>query len=180
MHYPTCPNCGVAGPNLNCNLHPMPKFGNMTNPCKEIPLPIVDRVQAQDREKELLAEIGRLSLRLREVELHAHTLQATISGLEADGVIDHMGRRLPLPDHHKDCPHGQNGLAMCSCEEIDKIKQAADGWKVCIQDSYGNRQYECLKCHYVTKWVKDQSELATVKEHACPSPLDRAFDDLEI
>jgi hypothetical protein len=68
---------------------------------------------------------------------------------------------------------------MCYCEEIDKIKQVEDGWKVCRQDSYGNRQYECLKCHYVTKWVKDHNELATAKEHACPSPIDRAFDDLE-
>jgi len=63
-------------------------------------------------------------------------------------------------------------------EMLSKLKQAEDGWKVCMQDSYGNRQYECLKCHYVTKWVKDHNELATAKEHACPSPIDRAFDDL--
>ena len=35
-----------------------------------------------------------------------------------DGVIDHMGRPLPLPDHHRDCPHGQSGWAMCTCEEL--------------------------------------------------------------
>jgi hypothetical protein len=97
-----------------------------------------------------------------------------------DGTTDQLGRKLPLPGHHEDCEYGQNGWSMCYCEEIDKIKQAEDGWKVCMQDSYGNRQYECLKCHYVTKWVKDHSELATAKEHACPSPIDRAFDNLEI
>jgi hypothetical protein len=64
------------------------------------------------REKDLLAEIGRLSLQLRAVELHAHTMEAMVSGLEADGVIDHMGRKLPLPGHHADC------------EEIDKIDAA--------------------------------------------------------
>lgn len=173
----SCPNCGVAGPNLNCNLHPMPKFGNMTNPCKEIP-----QLLTETREKDLLAEIGRLSLQLRTAEIQAHALQAKLSDLEADGIIDQMGRKLPLPDHHKDCPHGQSGWAKCTCEELKardvKLKQAEDGWKVCMQDSYGNRQYECLKCHYVTKWVKDHSELATAKEHACPSPIDRAFDDL--
>jgi len=178
-----CPNCGVAGLNLNCNLHFMPMFGNMTNPCKEIPLPIIDRTQAQDREKDLLAEIGRLSLQLRAAELQAHTLQAKLSDLEADGIIDQMGRKLPLPDHHKDCPHGQNGWAVCTCEELKardvKLKQAEDGWKACDQDAYGNRQYMCLKCHYVTEWVKDHSELASVKEHVCSSPIDRAFDDMK-
>lgn len=114
-----CPNCGVSGTNLNCNLHLMSHFGNMTNPCKEIALPqLIDRVHALEREKDLFAEIGRLSLQLRAAELQAHTLQARLSGLEADGTIDHLGRKLPLPDHHKDCPHGQNGWAMCSCEEL--------------------------------------------------------------
>jgi len=63
-------------------------------------------------------------------------------------------------------------------EMLSKLKQAEDGWKVCMQDSYGNRQYECLKCHYVTVWVKDQSELAALKhsnmvclKHEClPKP----------
>lgn len=173
----SCPNCGVAGPNLNCNLHPMPKFGNMTNPCKEIPQPIID-----EEKRWLFAETARLSLRLRTAELHAHTMEAKIQELQAAGIIDQMGRRLPLPDHHKDCPHGQNGWSMCTCEELKardvKLKQAEDGWKACDQDPYGNRQYMCLKCHYVTEWVKDHSELAAVKEHVCSSTIDRAFDDL--
>jgi len=88
----------------------------MTNPCKEIPLPTAVRTQAQDREKDLLAEIGRLSLQLRAVEFQAHTLQAQLSDLEADGTIDQMGRKLPLPGHHNDCPHGQNGWAVCTCD----------------------------------------------------------------
>ena len=77
-----------------------------------------------DREKDLLAEIGRLLLQLRAAELQAHTLQAKLSDLEADGTIDHMGRKLPLPGHHADCEYGQNGWAMCYCEEIDKIDAA--------------------------------------------------------
>jgi hypothetical protein len=154
-----CPNCGVAGLNLNCNLHFMPMFGNMTNPCKEIPLPIIDRTQAQDREKELLAEIGRLSLQLRAAELQAHTLQAKLSDLEADGTIDQMGRKLPLPDHHSDCPHGQNGWAMCTCDELkardirnakaldrvfDDLMDDDEGPKKCL---HGNT--ECKRCNPV-------------------------------
>ena len=173
MHYPACPNCGVAGPNLNCNLHPMPKFGNMTNPCKEIPQPIID-----EEKRWLFAETGRLFFENKRLLEENQSLKEMLSKLQKDGIIDQLGRKLPLPGHHEDCEYGQNGWSMCYCEEIDKIKQAEDGWKVCMQDSYGNRQYECLKCHYVTKWVKDHSELATAKEHACPSPIDRAFDDL--
>jgi hypothetical protein len=68
---------------------------------------------------ELFAEIGRLTLQLRKAELQSHTLQAQLSGLEADGCIDHMGRPLPRPDHHRDCPRAA-GLrwAMCTCEEL--------------------------------------------------------------
>jgi hypothetical protein len=83
-----------------------------------------DQLLTENREKDLLAEIGRLSLRLRVVEFHAHEMEAKLSDLEADGTIDQMGRKLPLPDHHKDCPHGQNGWAVCYCEEIDKIDAA--------------------------------------------------------
>ena len=39
-----------------------------------------------NREKDLLAEIGRLLLQLRAAESAAHTLQAKLSDLEADGV----------------------------------------------------------------------------------------------
>ena len=59
------------------------------------------------------------------------------------------------------------------------LKQIEDSWRVCMQDSYGNRQYECLKCQYVTKWVKDHSELAAAKEHTCPSPLDCSIGNLK-
>lgn len=78
-----------------------------------------------DREKDLLAEIGRLLLQLRAAEIQAHTLQAKLSDLEADGVIDHMGRKLPLPGHHKDCGHGKDGWAMCTCDEL-RIKVEQD------------------------------------------------------
>ena len=148
----SCPNCGVAGPNLNCNLHPMPKFGNMTNPCKEIPQPIID-----EEKRWLFAETARLSLRLRTAELHAHTMEAKIQELQAAGIIDQMGRRLPLPDHHKDCPHGQNGWSMCTCEELkardirnakaldrafDDLMGEDPGPKKCL---HGNT--ECKRCN---------------------------------
>ena len=91
----------------------------MTNPCKEIALPQpIDRVHALEREKDLLAEIGRLSLQLHTAELQAHTLQAKLSDLEADGTIDHMGRKLPLPGHHKDCGHGKDGWSLCTCDKL--------------------------------------------------------------
>jgi hypothetical protein len=83
-----------------------------------------DQLLTENREKDLLAEIGRLALQLRKAELQAHTLQAKLSDLEASGIIDHMGRKLPLPGHHKDCEYGKNGWAMCYCEEIDKINAA--------------------------------------------------------
>jgi len=66
---------------------------------------------------ELFAEIGRLTLQLRKAELQSHTLQAQLSDLEADGRIDHMGRPLPRPGHHEDCPHGQSGWKKCTCED---------------------------------------------------------------
>lgn len=71
-----------------------------------------------NREKDLLAEIGRLSLQLRTFEIQAHTLQAKLSDLEADGTIDHMGRKLPLPGHHKDCGHGKDGWSLCTCDNL--------------------------------------------------------------
>jgi len=106
----SCPNCGVAGNNFACKNHiinygPPPSAPNSN--------PIID-----EEKRWLFAETARLSLRLRTAELHAHTMEAKIQELQAAGVIDQMGRRLPLPDHHKECPHGQNGLAMCTCEEL--------------------------------------------------------------
>ena len=151
----SCPNCGVAGPNLNCNLHPMPKFGNMTNPCKEIPQPIID-----EEKRWLFAETARLSLRLRTAELHAHTMEAKILELQAAGIIDQMGRRLPLPDHHRDCLHGQNGWSMCTCEELKArdirnakaIDEAFDDLMDDDEDDVGPKKclhgnLECKRCN---------------------------------
>ena len=170
MHYP-CPNCGVAGNNFACTNHII-----NVSPPPWVPIqnPIID-----EEKRWLFAETGRLFFENKRLLEENQSLKEMLSKLQKDGVIDQLGRKLPLPGHHEDCEYGQNGWSMCYCEEIDKIKQAEDGWKVCMQDSYGNRQYECLKCHYVTKWVKDHNELATAKEHACPSPIDRAFDDLK-
>ena len=85
----------------------------MTSPCKETPQSYID-----EEKQWLFAEIGRLSLQLRTAELQAHTLQAKLSDLEADGTIDHMGRKLPLPGHHKDCGHGKDGWSLCTCDKL--------------------------------------------------------------
>ena len=177
MHYP-CPNCGVAGNNFACTNHII-----NVGPPPWVPIqnPIID-----EEKRWLFAETGRLLFENKRLLEENQSLKEMLSKLQKDGIIDQLGRKLPLPGHHEDCEYGQNGWSMCYCEEIDKIKQVEDGWKVCMQDSYGNRQYECLKCHYVTVWVKDQSELAALKhsnmvclKHVCPSPIDRAFDDLK-
>jgi len=173
MHYP-CPNCGVAGNNFACTNHII-----NVSPPPWVPIqnPLID-----EEKRWLFAETGRLFFENKRLSEENQSLKETLSNLEQIGVTDQFGRKLPLPDHHKDCPNGKSGWAKCTCEELNaqdtKLKQAEDGWKVCMQDSYGNRQYECLKCHYVTKWVKDHSDLAAAKQHACPSPIDRAFDDL--
>jgi hypothetical protein len=41
-----------------------------------------------------------------------------LSKLQKDGIIDQMGRKLPLPGHHEDCEYGQNGWSVCYCEEL--------------------------------------------------------------
>ena len=49
---------------------------------------------------------------------HACTMETKISKTQTAEITDQLGRKLPLSDHHKDCPHGQNGWAMCTCEEL--------------------------------------------------------------
>jgi hypothetical protein len=66
----------------------------------------------------LLAEIARLNVENYRLREENRSLKEMLSKLQNDGIIDQMGRKLPLPDHHKDCPHGQSGLAMCTCEEL--------------------------------------------------------------
>lgn len=85
------------------------------------------------------------------------TLKETLTKPRQDGIIDQMGRKLPLPDHHKDCPHGQNGWAMCTCEELksrdirnakaldgvfDDLMDDDEGPKKCL---HGN--LECKRCN---------------------------------
>jgi len=39
-----------------------------------------------------------------------------LDNLRKQGIIDQLCRPLPLEGHHKDCPHGQNGWSMCTCD----------------------------------------------------------------
>jgi hypothetical protein len=109
MHYP-CPNCGVAGNNFACTNH---IINVVPPPWVPIQNPIID-----EEKRWLFAETGRLffeNYRLREEN---RSLKETMSRLQNNDIIDQLGRPLPLPDHHRECPHGQNGLAMCTCEEL--------------------------------------------------------------
>jgi hypothetical protein len=66
----------------------------------------------------LIAEIARLNVENYRLREENRSLKEMLSKLQAGGVIDHMGRKLPLPGHHEDCLKGQNGWAMCTCEEL--------------------------------------------------------------
>lgn len=159
-----CPNCGVTGPNLNCNLHPYPYFGNMSNPCKEIPNPIID-----EEKQWLFAETGRLHLSLtkanKEIErlkglmppdergpgfvgqgswsvfaekvvAERDALREVLAGLREKGVIDQHNRPLPLEGHHKDCGHGKYVWLLCTCDELKKV-----------DEERANKQFQLLVEH---------------------------------
>jgi hypothetical protein len=49
---------------------------------------------------------------------HACTVETKISKPQTAEITDQFGRPLPLPDHHRECLHGQVGWAMCTCEEL--------------------------------------------------------------
>ena len=91
----SCPNCGIAGNNFICKNH-------IINEGKQW----------------LFAEIARLNVENYRLHEENQSLKSMWSKLQLDGVIDQMGRKLPLPDHHRDCSHRQNGWAMCTCEEL--------------------------------------------------------------
>ena len=101
-----------------------------------------------DREKDLLAEIGRLHLSLtkanKEIErlkglvppddtsflgkawsliaeklrLERDALSEILAGLREKGIIDQHNRPLPLEGHHKDCGHGKDGWSLCTCDKL--------------------------------------------------------------
>ena len=110
----------------------------MTNPCKEIPNPIID-----EEKQWLFAEIGRLHLSLtkanKEIErlkglvppddtsflgkawsliaeklrLERDALSEILAGLREKGIIDQHNRPLPLEGHHKTCEHGNAECQKC-------------------------------------------------------------------
>jgi hypothetical protein len=106
-----CPNCGVAGNNFACTNH-------IINVGPPPWVPIQNPVPTPPGTDPLFAEIARLNVENYRLREENRSLKDLWSKLQQDGIIDQMGRKLPLPDHHKDCPHGQNGLAMCTCEEL--------------------------------------------------------------
>ena len=110
MHYP-CPNCGVAGNNFTCTNH-------IINVGPPPWVPIQTPVSIPPGTDPLIAEIARLSVENYRLREENQTLKETLFKLQNVGIIDQLGRPLPLPDHHRECPHGQNGLAVCTCEEL--------------------------------------------------------------
>ena len=122
----------------------------MSNPCKEIPNPIID-----EEKQWLFAETGRLHLSLtkanKEIErlkslmppddtsflgkawsliaeklrLERDALSEILAGLREKGIIDQHNRPLPLEGHHKDCGHGKDGWSMCTCDKL-RIKVEQD------------------------------------------------------
>jgi len=105
-----CPNCGVAGNNFACTNHII-----NVSPPPWVPIqnPIID-----EEKRWLFAETGRLFFENKRLLEENQSLKEMLSKLQKDGIIDQMGRKLPLPDHHRDCLHGQVGWAMCTCEEL--------------------------------------------------------------
>ena len=94
-------------------------------------LPIID-----EEKRWLFAETGRLLFENKRLLEENQSLKEALLKLQQVGVTDQFGRKLPLPDHHRECPHGQNGLAMCTCEELkardiertnNLLKALADG-----------------------------------------------------
>ena len=110
MHYP-CPNCGVAGNNFACTNH-------IINVGPPPWVPIQNPVHTPPGTDPLFAEIARLNVENYRLREENQSLKEMLSKLQQDGIIDQMGRKLPLPDHHRDCLHGQVGWAMCTCEEL--------------------------------------------------------------
>ena len=144
MHYP-CPNCNsFTCTNHIVNVSP-PPWVRIQNP---VPTP--------PGTDPLIAEIARLNVENYRLREENRSLKETLSKLQNNGIIDQLGRKLPLPDHHRECPHGQNGLAMCTCEELkvrdirnakafdrafDDLMDDDEGPKKCL---HGNT--ECKRC----------------------------------
>ncbi len=133
MHYP-CPNCGLAGSNFTCTNHII-NLGPR--------VPIQATVSTPPGTDPLIAEIARLNVENYRLREENRSLKELRTKLQQGGVIDQLGRPLPLPDHHRECPHGQNGLAMCTCEELkardiertnNLLKALADGLDEDLKD----------------------------------------------
>ena len=130
MHYP-CPNCN----SFTCTNHVV-----NVSPPPWVPIqnPVID-----EEKRWLFAETGRLFFENKRLLEENQSLKEMLSKLQKDGIIDQMGRKLPLPGHHRECPHGQNGLAMCTCEELkardiertnNLLKALADGLDEDLKD----------------------------------------------
>jgi len=131
MHYP-CPNCN----SFTCTNH----IVNVSPPPW---VPIQNPVHTPPGTDPLIAEIARLNVENYRLLEENQSLKEMLSKLQKDGVTDQLGRKLPLPDHHRECPHGQNGLAMCTCEELkardiertnNLLKALADGLDEDLKD----------------------------------------------
>jgi len=106
-----CPNCGIAGNSFGCTNYII-TYGPIDPASNYAPLTNEQLVGF------LYSEIGRLHVQLREKEYQCASLLKVVVDLQGKGIIDHLYRALPLKDHQPDCPHGQSGWALCTCDRM--------------------------------------------------------------
>lgn len=107
-----CPNCGIAGNSFGYANHVI-----VYEPMQPIGLVTPEMIRPQESAT-LLAEIGHLHMKLKEAEDRAAALTGALVDLQNKGIIDHLYRVLPLEGHKSDCPHGQGGWALCTCDRM--------------------------------------------------------------
>lgn len=111
-----CPNCGIAGNSFGCTNHII-VYENL--PSVGLIVPPIDPARSEEAAT-LLAEIGRLHMKLKEADDRAAAHLGVLVGLQNKGIIDHLYRPLPLKGHRSDCPHGQGGWALCTCDRMSE------------------------------------------------------------
>ena len=79
---------------------------------------VLDRLEHLIEVQEETNFLLRSILENNQLREELNALKGAWTKLQEDGIIDQTGRRLPLEGHHFQCPHGQNGWAMCTCDEL--------------------------------------------------------------
>lgn len=103
---------------------------------------------------------GSWSVFAEKVVAERDALRDILADLRKKGVIDQLGRTLPLEGHHKDCGHGKDGWSLCTCDELKKadeergtkqfqllVEEGQDLRKEFVQKTAGMRgPPQCSKC----------------------------------